>query len=347
MDKLDQSLGDIIKSSVPSGRGSSYGRARRGRPAPYGGRPAYGRGRGGKGGGFQVSHVPCQLYVGNLSYDVSWQDLKDHMRMAGDVSRCDILMGPDGRSKGCGIVAFEDQVSAARAITSLTNTELKGRMIFVREDREAGGGGGYAPGLGGKGSSFGGKGGAQAYKPTSRVSQAIRREAPADCKVFVGQLPWSIKWQALKDMCKAYGEIRRADVEEDMDGRSKGYGTVVFANADDASACIEGLNGTDCEGRSLDVHLDTKGSKGAGEFKVFVGNLPWSIGWQGLKDLVRPYGEVAFADVAEGYDGRSRGFGVVSFKTVDQAYSCIEGLNGAELEGRVLIVKEDKENPLN
>ena len=44
-----------------------------------------------------------------------------------------------GRSKGCGIVEYRTPVEAQEAINTLLDTELKGRLIFVREDREAAG----------------------------------------------------------------------------------------------------------------------------------------------------------------------------------------------------------------
>ena len=48
----------------------------------------------------------------------------------------DVLHGPDGRSKGCGLVEYSAPEEAQRAIQELNDTELMGRMIFVREDRE-------------------------------------------------------------------------------------------------------------------------------------------------------------------------------------------------------------------
>lgn len=60
------------------------------------------------------------------------------MRSAGDVTFCDILMERGtNRSRGCGIVEYSHPKDAARAIRELTDTELDGRLIFVREDREA------------------------------------------------------------------------------------------------------------------------------------------------------------------------------------------------------------------
>lgn len=313
-----------------------------------------------------------QLFVGNLSWDTSWQDLKDHMRQAGGILSVDVMQFPDGRSKGCGIVKFDDQFSAARAIQNLTDTDLKGRRIWLREDREAGR---SRPGPG-RGGMQGGRGGGQsapAFKATSGVSQSIRRSAAPDCALYIGNLPWSYKWQELKDLCKEFGDVARADVDSGPDGRSKGFGIVVFTNANDAQACIDGLNETECEGRSLSVRFDSKaggggqpqggapqytsgGGGGGGArqsvdksagYKIYIGNLPWTCAWQGLKDLAKGYGDVLFADVAEEPGGRSRGFGIVSFRTKEDAYGCIDQLNGVDYEGRALLVKEDTRNPLD
>lgn len=51
-----------------------------------------------------------------------------------------VLEEPSGRSKGCGLVEYATQEEAATAIAQLNNTELEGRLIFVREDREPDGG---------------------------------------------------------------------------------------------------------------------------------------------------------------------------------------------------------------
>lgn len=87
-------------------------------------------GGGPRGSGNQNARV----YVGNLAWDVAWQDLKDHMRgLGGDVIRADVMTDQGGRSRGCGIVEFADPEQAGQAIEQLNNSELKGRMIFVRE----------------------------------------------------------------------------------------------------------------------------------------------------------------------------------------------------------------------
>lgn len=50
----------------------------------------------------QGGALGCRIYVGNLSWDVKWQDLKDFFKPCGTVVRADVMEEPGGRSKGCG-----------------------------------------------------------------------------------------------------------------------------------------------------------------------------------------------------------------------------------------------------
>jgi RNA recognition motif-containing protein len=97
-----------------------------------------GRGRGGLGGSRgHGGGNPCMVYVANLSYDSSWQDLKDHMRKAGEVVYADIFRTEAGHSKGSGVVEYATEAEAQHAISTLNESTLEGtdRPIFVREDR--------------------------------------------------------------------------------------------------------------------------------------------------------------------------------------------------------------------
>merc|ERR1712038_386186 len=116
-----------------------------------------GGGGGSYGGGGYRGGNSTSVYVGNLAYETSWQDLKDHMRRAGNIDQANILQSDDGRSKGCGIVVYQNARDASRAIRELQNSVLHGRPIFVREDREQGGGG--HGGRGGGRGGYGGRGG--------------------------------------------------------------------------------------------------------------------------------------------------------------------------------------------
>ncbi|OAX36631.1 RNA-binding domain-containing protein [Rhizopogon vinicolor AM-OR11-026] len=204
---------------------------------------------------------------------------------------------------------------------------------------------------------------------SSGNSQESRSPAPlrdTRTQLFVGNLPYRVRWQDLKDLFRRAGTVLRADVSLGPDNRSRGYGNVVLATAEDAGRAIDMLNGYCWQTRVLEVRPDRFGASvdetgaslaigatngvfppasnpydeitaghdvlGSGTAKtLFVGNvspfnilslsftLPFHIQWQDLKDLFRAAGAVSRADVALGLDGRSRGFGTVSFVTEDGA----------------------------
>jgi len=100
-------------------------------------------GKGGHKGGAGAGELSgTTVFVGNLSWQTSWQDLKDHMKSAGEVEKADILTRSDGKHSGAGLVTFKTKEAAKKAMKELTDSSLNGRLIFVREDREGGKGGG-------------------------------------------------------------------------------------------------------------------------------------------------------------------------------------------------------------
>lgn len=82
------------------------------------------------------------------------------------------------------------------------------------------------------------------------------RGAPPGCGVFVRNLPFSARWQDLKDKFKQAGRVTRADIKMDEDGRSKGWGTVAFEVPEDASRAVSLFDGQRMDGRELEVRLD-------------------------------------------------------------------------------------------
>lgn len=95
--------------------------------------------------------MESKLYVGNLSYNVTEDQLRELFSQAGQIK--DVALITDrqtGRSKGFGFVEFATQAEAEKAIEMFNNHELDGRPLTVniarpREDR-GGGGGGYRGG---------------------------------------------------------------------------------------------------------------------------------------------------------------------------------------------------------
>lgn len=106
-----------------------------------------------------------KLYVGNLSYTATEDDLKEVFGKIGEVLSAKIITdSATGRSKGFGFVEMASDEDADKAISSLNGTTLMDRALTVNEarpQRERGGFGGG--GRGGRGGSGGGGGGRKQY----------------------------------------------------------------------------------------------------------------------------------------------------------------------------------------
>lgn len=77
-----------------------------------------------------------KLYVGNLEYSVTTDQLKDFFSSAGTVVDCIVIIDKQtGRSKGFGFVEFEKEEEAKAAIEKFNGADFNGRSIVVNEAR--------------------------------------------------------------------------------------------------------------------------------------------------------------------------------------------------------------------
>lgn len=77
-----------------------------------------------------------------------------------------------------------------------------------------------------------------------------------DNKLYVGNLPYSFRDSDLQDAFGPFGDVTSANVAMERDtGRSRGFGFVQMATAEQAQAAIEGLNGKPVGGRGLVVNV--------------------------------------------------------------------------------------------
>lgn len=111
-----------------------------------------------------------RLYVGNLSYSSTEDDIRDAFAQHGEVSSVHLVTDRDtGQPRGFAFVEMADGDQAEQAIGALNGADLSGRALVVNEARPrpersgGGGGGGGRPGggggRGGRGGGGGGRGG--------------------------------------------------------------------------------------------------------------------------------------------------------------------------------------------
>ncbi|MDR1860987.1 MAG: RNA-binding protein [Bacteroidales bacterium] len=77
---------------------------------------------------------------------------------------------------------------------------------------------------------------------------------------------------------------------------------------------------------------------------IFVGNLNYSITEEDLKEIFGEYGELTSVKlITDKFTGKSKGYGFVEMPNADEARKAIDELNGAEAEGRTIVVNESVE----
>ena len=110
--------------------------------------------------------MAMKLYVGNLSFQTSSEELQQLFSQAGTVESASVVEDRDtGRSRGFGFVEMASKEDGEKAIQQFNGTDLNGRNLTVnearpREDRgNRGGGGGGRGGYGGNRGGGGGRGG--------------------------------------------------------------------------------------------------------------------------------------------------------------------------------------------
>jgi RNA recognition motif-containing protein len=109
--------------------------------------------------------MESKLYVGNLSYSTTEDDLRDLFSQAGSVKSVSLIKDREtGRSKGFAFVEMETSDDAQKAIDQLHGTQFQTRTLTVniarpREERPRGGFGGGGGGGGRGGRDGGGRGG--------------------------------------------------------------------------------------------------------------------------------------------------------------------------------------------
>jgi RNA recognition motif-containing protein len=137
-----------------------------------------------------------RLYVGNLSYNTTEDDLKTLFEEAGAVTKCDVIIDKfTSKSRGFGFVEMATDDDAQKAIDHCNGKEFDGRTLVVNEARPraerssgdygggGGGGGGYSGGGdrgysgGGGGGGGGGRGGQDKKRASGKGSRRGIRNA--------------------------------------------------------------------------------------------------------------------------------------------------------------------------
>uniref|UniRef100_A0A7S3HVP9 RRM domain-containing protein n=1 Tax=Favella ehrenbergii TaxID=182087 RepID=A0A7S3HVP9_9SPIT len=184
---------------------------------------------------------PCELFVGNVSFNTTEDAIRDYFSSFGELVKCKLIMSHNGRSKGLAFVEFSSNADAQKAITESNGAELDGRPLKVE---------------------FSGQ--KQMRAPRERNDgPSFRDSAPAgeSTSVFCGNLGFYTEENAIWDFFGQVGNVKGVRIAMGHDGRARGFCHVEFETPADAQKAME-LQGQILDGRA--VRLDISQPRGAG-----------------------------------------------------------------------------------
>lgn len=260
----------------------------------------------------------ASIYVGNISFDTVESELREAFAAHGDVKKVQMPLDREtGRSRGFAFIAMSNADEHAAAIAGVNESEIAGRTVYVSESLPK-----------------------EKVVENKKKYQA-KKTRDVGSKIYVGNLNFDTTQEDLQAAFAEFGEVKDCFIPSDYEGRPRGF---AFIQMDEENAlnAIEGLNGTELDGRTLNVNKSLpKGTKSSPkQIKLYVGNLSWGTEEGALRELYEEYGKVVDCYIpVDRETGQHRGFAFVTMDP-DDALRAADETDGYELDGRILRVNE-------
>uniref|UniRef100_A0AAY4AC31 Polyadenylate-binding protein n=1 Tax=Denticeps clupeoides TaxID=299321 RepID=A0AAY4AC31_9TELE len=255
------------------------------------------------------SYPMASLYVGDLHSDVTEAMLYEKFSPAGPILSIRVCRDMiTRRSLGYAYVNFQQPADAERALDTMNFDVIKGRPVRIM---------------------------------WSQRDPSLRKSGVGN--IFIKNLDRSIDNKALNDTFSAFGNILSCKVVCDESG-SKGYGFVHFETHEAAERAIEKMNGMLLNDRKVFVGRFKSRKEREAEFgarakeftNVYIKNFGEDMTDEKLKEI---FGKYALSiRVMTDENGKSKGFGFVSFERHADAQKAVDDMNGKELNGKLVYV---------
>ncbi|KAK2417217.1 UBP1-associated protein 2A [Trifolium repens] len=254
------------------------------------------------------------LYVENLSLQVTYEILFNYFGKHGDIEECVLAHVRQGSkvSRSC-FVTYKTLEAAKNAMKDLDQTTLEGKTITIT------------------------------YVPV-REAPMVDYADPIHRNIFVRDLSLNTTSQTLCDAFKEYGEIEDGNVVVYQDTqKSRGFGYILYKDVKSAQkALLEPSKLIDGRLTLCKLACDEGKCKTSDTLrrKLYIGNLSPKVTDGMLYDYFRSHGDIEDCLVVYDKDSYvSRGYGFVTYKTVEAAMEALNDLHRMTFEGRNIIVK--------
>jgi len=172
-------------------------------------------------------------------------------------------------------------------------------------------------------------------------------EAPStpsheSCSIFVGSLSWGVTDEMLREHFSGCGNVLRANVPINDEGKSRGIGFVDFDSPDAVTEALK-LDGSDLDGRNISVQLKNKPTTpktprstpedSEPSRTLFVGGLSYNSTYDSIRGMFESYGIIEDLRHLE-----DKGMAYIDFSSVEEAQAAKEATAGQDLDGRWLRV---------
>jgi len=269
------------------------------------------------------SYPLASLYVGDLHQDCTEAMLFEKFSTAGPVLSIRVCRDMiTRRSLGYAYVNFQQPADAERALDTMNFDIMKGRPIRIM---------------------------------WSQRDPSLRKSGVGN--VFIKNLDKSIDNKAMYDTFSAFGNILSCKVATystnsygrgsgDEPGTSKGYGFVHFETEESARNAIQKVNGMLLNGKKVYVgkfipraeREKELGEKAKRFTNVYVKNFGDDLDDDKMLELFSQYGKITSHRVMVNEEGKSKGFGFVSFEEPEAAEKAVDDMNGKEINGKQMYV---------
>ncbi|XP_057738653.1 33 kDa ribonucleoprotein, chloroplastic [Arachis stenosperma] len=178
-----------------------------------------------------------RLYVGNLPYSMTSNELSDLFGEAGTVVSVEVVYDRvTDRSRGFAFVTMGSVGDAQEAIRMFDGSQVGGRTVKVNFPEVPKGGERLVMG--------------------PKIRNNSRGFVDSPHKLYAGNLGWRLTSEGLRDAFAEQPGLLSAKVIYERDsGRSRGFGFVTFQTAEDVEAALNAMNGVEIEGRPLRLNL--------------------------------------------------------------------------------------------
>ncbi|CAA0836151.1 RNA-binding protein CP31B- chloroplastic [Striga hermonthica] len=171
---------------------------------------------------------------------------------------------------------------------------------------------------------------------------------PEGAKVYIGNLPYDVNGEELGRLFERAGAVRFAEVKYNKEtDESRGFGFVTMGTEEEADRAVEMFRGYDVNGRHLAVNkaaprgsqIERPARVLETSYRLFVGNLPWSVDDTRLEQIFSKHGKVLSTQVVTNPEtGDSRGFGFVVMSSEVEMKQAIKKVDGMSFNGREMRV---------